>query len=65
MMQLKVEGVTRFRCNAFQGRQDPGAVFRIIPNDVMTAEQPGLPEAIRNFCPLSKGLVLVTGPPGL
>ncbi len=60
----ELEGVARFRCNAFRDRKGPGAVFRIIPNDFMTAEQLALPEAIRNFCTLSKGLVLVTGPTG-
>ncbi len=39
-------------------------MFRIIPNNFLTAEQLNLPEAIINFCRLSKGLVLVTGPTG-
>ena len=60
----ELEGVARFRCNAFQDRKGPGAVFRMIPNDFMTAEQLGLPAAILNFCTLNKGLVLVTGPTG-
>jgi twitching motility protein PilT len=59
-----LEGVARFRCNAFRDRRGPGGVFRIIPNDFLTAEQLNLPEAIINFCKLSKGLILVTGPTG-
>jgi twitching motility protein PilT len=59
-----LEGIARFRCNAFRDRKGPGGVFRIIPNDFLTAEQLNLPEAILNFCKLSKGLILVTGPTG-
>ena len=60
----ELEGVARFRCNAFRDRKGPGGVFRIIPNDFLTAEQLGLPPAILNLCTLNKGLVLVTGPTG-
>ena len=60
----ELPGVARFRCNAFRDRKGPGAVFRIIPNDFLTAEQLNLPEVILNLCQLSKGLVLVTGPTG-
>ena len=59
-----LKGVARFRCNAFRDRKGPGGVFRIIPNDFLTAEQLNLPDGIINFCKLSKGLVLVTGPTG-
>jgi twitching motility protein PilT len=59
-----LEGIARFRCNAFRDRKGPGGVFRIIPNDFLTAEQLNLPQAILNFCKLSKGLILVTGPTG-
>ena len=60
----ELEGVARFRCNAFRDRRGPGAVFRIIPNDFMTAEDLSLPEAVLKLCTLPKGLVLVTGPTG-
>ncbi len=58
------KGVARFRCNAFKDRKGPGGVFRIIPNDFLTAEQLNLPESILKLCELNKGLVLVTGPTG-
>ncbi len=57
-------GVARFRCNGFRDRKGPGGVFRIIPNNFLTAEQLNLPEAVIDFCKLGKGLVLVTGPTG-
>ena len=60
----ELEGVARFRCNAFMDRRGPGGVFRIIPNDFLTAEQLNLPSSILDLCTLNKGLVLVTGPTG-
>jgi twitching motility protein PilT len=60
----ELAGVARFRCNAYRDRHGPGGVFRIIPTKVITADELGLAPAIRNFCSLGKGLVLVTGPTG-
>jgi twitching motility protein PilT len=60
----ELPGVARFRCNAFVDRAGPGAVFRIIPTEILTVEQLGLSPAIINLCSLHKGLVLVTGPTG-
>jgi twitching motility protein PilT len=41
-----------------------GAVFRLIPSEVLTAEQLKLTKSILDLCQLSKGLVVVTGPTG-
>ena len=60
----EVEGLGRFRVNAFNDRFGTGSVMRLIPSVIPTIEQLGLPEALRNFCYLSKGLVLMTGPTG-
>lgn len=60
----EIEGLARFRCNIFMDRRGMGAVFRIIPSKILTAEQLGLSQAIMNLCTLSKGLVVVTGPTG-
>jgi twitching motility protein PilT len=56
--------VGRFRANIFADRTGIGAVFRLIPNEIMTAEEMGLPSAVLELCHLTKGLVLVTGPTG-
>jgi twitching motility protein PilT len=45
-------------------RKGTGAVFRVIPANILTAEQLGLSPAILQLCRLTKGLVLVTGPTG-
>ncbi len=57
-------GVARFRCNFFMDRLGMGGVFRVIPSEIITAEQMGLSKEILQLCHLSKGLVLVTGPTG-
>lgn len=57
-------GVGRFRANIFMDKSGIGAVFRLIPEKILTAEQLGLSDEIKKLCFLSKGLVLVTGPTG-
>jgi twitching motility protein PilT len=39
-------------------------VFRQIPSEILTADQLGIPDSVKKFCTLSKGLVLVTRPRG-
>jgi twitching motility protein PilT len=60
----EIPGLARFRCNVFADRKGPGAVFRVIPSKILTAEQLGLSPHILKLCTLNKGLVLVTGPTG-
>ncbi|ORJ61245.1 type IV pilus twitching motility protein PilT [Geothermobacter hydrogeniphilus] len=54
----------RFRANIFWGRLGISAVFRIIPTEILSAEQLGLPQTVLRFTEHKKGLVLVTGPTG-
>jgi twitching motility protein PilT len=56
--------VGRFRANVFADRNGIGAVFRVIPHEIPSAEALGIPPAVLELCHLSKGLVLVTGPTG-
>ena len=57
-------GFARYRANFFNQKYGIGAVFRLIPSKVLTADQLGLPPVIKQFAMLKKGLVLVTGPTG-
>ena len=59
-----LEGCGRFRSNYFMDRNGPGAVFRRIPDKILSFEQLGLPNSILRLCEFKKGLVLVTGPTG-
>lgn len=54
----------RFRVNAFHERGNIAAALRLIPNDIMTVEQLGLPAIVSKFANYPRGLVLVTGPTG-
>ena len=63
-MAYQLENVGRFRCNFLYQQRGIGAVFRIIPTEILTLEQLKLPEAIKTVAGFNKGLVLVTGPTG-
>lgn len=54
----------RFRVNAFHERGNLAAALRLIPNEILTAEQLGLPQVVNGFADYPRGLVLVTGPTG-
>jgi twitching motility protein PilT len=59
-----VPGVGRFRLNVFYQRDSVGAVFRAIPFKILTLDQLGMPDTVRQFAELPRGLVLLTGPTG-
>ncbi|GAB3135373.1 type IV pilus twitching motility protein PilT [Marisediminicola antarctica] len=54
----------RFRVNFYQQRGAIGAAFRIIPTDIKTLKDLGVPDTVAAFSKLARGLVLVTGPTG-
>lgn len=54
----------RFRVNAFHERGNLAAALRLIPNEILTIEQLGLPQVVSKFATYPRGLVLVTGPTG-
>ena len=54
----------RFRVNAFHERGNMAAALRLIPNEILTIEQLGLPQIVNKFAEFPRGLVLVTGPTG-
>jgi len=60
----EIAGLARFRANFFNQKYGCAAVFRKIPNKVLTAEDLGLPPILMRAAMLRKGLVLVTGPTG-
>lgn len=60
----EIEGVSRFRVNAFMQQKTPGAVFRIIPNKIATLQELGAPPIFGDLTKRKSGLILVTGPTG-
>jgi twitching motility protein PilT len=59
-----IPGLARFRVNVFFQRGTLGAAFRLIPADIKTLEELGIPTALHALTEKPRGLVLVTGPTG-
>jgi twitching motility protein PilT len=60
----EIPGLSRYRANFFVQTNGVAAVFRQIPDTILTTEQLGLPNVLNKLPMLPKGLVLVTGPTG-
>lgn len=58
------EDVARFRVSIFKQKGHVNVVLRLIPNKIMSFEEIGLPESIKDVISFGRGLVLVTGPTG-
>lgn len=54
----------RFRVNAFHERGNLASALRLIPNEIKTVQELGMPGIVTNFSAYPRGLVLVTGPTG-
>ena len=54
--------VGRVRCLSFRDQRGPGAVFRLIPSRLVSADQLGLSRDIQALCGEREGLILVAGP---
>jgi twitching motility protein PilT len=63
-MAYELGDEARFRCNFFYQHRGVGAVFRIIPTEILSIEKLNLPEILKGVALLKQGLVLVTGPTG-
>src|SRR5213079_937887 len=59
-----IPGLARFRVNVFFQRGTLGAAFRLIPADIKTLEELGIPSALHSLTEKPRGLVLITGPTG-
>jgi twitching motility protein PilT len=63
-ISYSIPGLARFRVNVYFQRESLGAAFRLIPAELKTLEQLGLPPVLKDFTTKPRGLVLVTGPTG-
>jgi twitching motility protein PilT len=54
----------RFRVSIFRTRGNIGIVMRLLPTTLLTLEQIGFPEQVRELLYKPRGLILVTGPTG-
>jgi twitching motility protein PilT len=59
-----IPGLARFRVNVYFQRESVGAAFRLIPAELKTLEELGIPSSLHQLAEKPRGLVLVTGPTG-
>ena len=59
-----VPGLGRFRCNVFQQRGTVGLVLRVIPVEILTIRELGLPLVLEKIAQETRGLLLCTGTTG-
>ena len=58
------EDVARFRVSIFKQRGYVGIVLRLIPRKILTFEEIGLPNGLKDVITQPRGMILVTGPTG-
>jgi twitching motility protein PilT len=63
-MSYSLPGRARFRVNVFMQRDALGAVFRVIPFEIKTIDDLGLPPVVAELARYQRGFVVVTGPTG-
>src|ERR671936_596136 len=59
-----IPGLARFRVNVYFQRESIGAAFRLIPTELKTLEELGIPSTLHVLAEKPRGLVLITGPTG-
>src|SRR5919204_3956059 len=63
-MSYSLPGRSRFRVNVFMQRDALGAVFRVIPFEIKSVDDLGLPNVVMDLARFQRGFVVVTGPTG-
>ncbi len=63
-LSYSIPGLARFRVNIYSQRESLAGAFRLIPAELKSLEELGLPITLYDLCEKPRGLVLVTGPTG-
>ena len=63
-LAYSLEGVGRFRINAYYQKGTVSVAFRSLPDRISSLTELGLPESLHQLSALRDGMVLVTGPTG-
>jgi twitching motility protein PilT len=63
-LSFGVKGLARFRANVFMQRGAVAGAFRMIPFEIRSFKELGLPPIINDLAKKPRGLILVTGPTG-
>jgi len=61
---FEIEGLSRFRVNAFNQNRGAAAVFRCVPSKIVTLDALDAPPIFKEIIDNSRGIILVTGPTG-
>ena len=63
-LSFSLTGLSRFRVNIFKQRGTVAIVMRVVPNEVPSFADLGIPQVLKEVVELKNGIVLVTGPTG-
>src|SRR2546425_7843908 len=63
-LSFSLTGLSRFRVNIFKQRGTHAIVMRVVPNEIPSFEQLGIPEVLKQVAEMKNGIVLLTGPTG-
>ena len=63
-LSYALPGLARFRLNVYFQRESLAAAFRLIPMELKSLEDLGLPTSLYELAAKPRGIVLVTGPTG-
>lgn len=63
-LSFSVKSLARFRANIFMQRGAVAGVFRLVPFNIISLAELGLPRIVEELCDKTRGLILVTGPTG-
>src|ERR671934_297846 len=59
-----IPGLARFRVNVYFQKESIAAAFRLIPDELKTLEELGIPSSLHQLAEKPRGVVLITGPTG-
>ncbi len=63
-VSFSLSGLSRFRVNVFKQRGTYAIIMRVIPNEIPSFEDLGLPSVLTEVAEMKNGVVLLTGPTG-
>ncbi|MEX0833194.1 MAG: type IV pilus twitching motility protein PilT [Actinomycetota bacterium] len=63
-MSYTLPGKARFRVNVYWQRDSLGAALRLIPFDIKSTDDLGLPQIVQELARYPRGFIVVTGPTG-
>ena len=63
-LSFSLTGLSRFRVNIFKQRGTHAIVMRVVPNEIPSFEQLGIPPVLKEVSDMKNGIVLLTGPTG-